>query len=945
MDNGVKHTILRSLYTPYNQNPPFPPTKTGVQTGTNGETNTSGNFREASSIIDHQSNHPQFSYGPNSPDNKRSGTGITQVWRGHNAGGMRPASTIFTRHILERPQPRVNYITINRKSYNYPPKSSQKQAASPFHQGFSQVWPLENPPRPYNEAKDHRVYSAKTAGNKTVWKNSDSSFLAPSSGGYWNTLHPTPSGHYSGYSEANELTAVGVQSTSNRIPSNKFLSFPSQTAPHEPSISKTLDASVIKSNPSPEKLTPSITDLFQGMNSASSDKTQRYKKVMSYLFKDSQTSLRGHEAIKRVTGDGARVFYTTAHEQEPSAAQGYSGLSSNLRRFQQSHQKDPTKEVQYPPINTPLYHTDVAHYDAQTHSLTRNPLVTTVSSIAQTPTQFLSYPASGIILESFAPKDHAESQYSNDPSSEKPVVKGPINEATKGFTHDYKPAQSTKILYGFRGFENPTRRAVKEPAILSSRDGNGFQSYSFDKGKVYKVKISNKYSSLSPVYSFGLRGTTTTATTTAKPEMTPTNSLSPSPGILHITQTTTVSTPGSFSSGFQEVRSESNTHTDVNQTHRQFRVSKRIYGLKGFRGRPLEGAEVLVRDPDKSDAFQQDFEGFELRNSQIWQTKSSLIHRWYDQTGKTEQGNSKISTQSQNKPQSEDLKPFLKAAGSVESVKPSRFSPDKYKKNHKTYVFLGFQPAQNRNGNANSEKHWNRTSTEQNPTTASPTHKVSSAVTVEASLKSEPITANESKPVAMKARLLNISTSSMVRGTRVKGKRRKKLNESVSLSNNSASVAVVRPPNRSVSVTYTDILGSASFSSVRVTTQAPTITADKDYFPNTTATTEQKEGEQESGENMSTSPEANAGDDVEDFSSVEEKKQSVKDVEADSGMETFDAFLDNEGSRNEHFNHVLSTDTSKSQALSEDISELNYLQKSTGNISFKSMKLSHSDKW
>lgn len=933
MDNGVKHDILRSLYTPYNQNPPLSLTETGVQSGTNSETNTSGNFREASSIIDHPSILPQFSYDPNSPDNKRSGTGITQVWRGHNAGGMRPTSTIFTRHILERPQPRVKYVTI--KYYNYPPKSSQTEAGSRFHQGFSQVWPPENPHKPYNEAKDHRVYSAKTAGDKTFWKYSDSSFL----GGYWRTLLPTPRGHYTGYSEANELTAVGVPSTSNRIQSSKFLSFSSQTAPHAPSIGKTSDASIIKS---PEKLTPSITDFFQGMNSVSSDKTQRYKKAKSNLFKDSQTSLHGRETTKRVSGDGARIFSTTPHEQEPSAAQGHSGLSSNLRRFQQSHQKDPTKEVQYPPINTPLYHTDVAHRDAQTHSLTKDPLVTTVSSIAQTPTQFSSYPASGIPLERFAPKDHADSLHSYDPSSEKPVVERQIIKATKGFMRDYKPAQSTKSLYGFRGFENPTRRAVKEPAILSSSDGNG------NKGN--EIIKSNMHSSFSPMYSFGLRGTTTIATTTAKPEMTPTYSLSPSPGILHITQTTTVSTPGSFSSGFQEVWSESNTHTDVKQTRRQFRVSKRMYGLKGFSSRPLEGAEALVREPDKSDAFQQDFEGFELRSSQIWQPKSSRIHRWYDQTGRTEQGSSKISTRSQNKPQSKDLKPLVKAAGSVESAKPSRFSPDKYKKNHKTYVFLGFQPLQNRNGNANGEKHWNRTNTEQNPTTASPTPKVSSAyltsaggLPAEASLKSEPGTASDGKPVAKQARLLNISTSSMVRG-----RRRKKLNESVSLSNNATSVAVVRPPNHSFSVkavTYTDILGSASFSGVIVTTQAPTTTttADKDSSPNTTA--EQKEGEQESGGNTSASPEANAEDNVEDFSSVEEKKQSVRGEEADRGMETFDAFLDNEGSRKEHFNHVFfATNTSESQALSEDISELNYLQKSTGNVSFKSMKLSHLDK-
>lgn len=953
VDNGVKHNNLRSLYTPYNQYPPLHvallPTKTGVQTGTNSETRTSGNFGEASSIIDHQSNHLQFSYDQNSRRNKRSGTGITEVWKGHSAGGMRAPSSIVTKQRLDRTQQRLIYQHINRNFYNYPPiirKSSQKEAGGPFHQGFSQVWPPENPQKPYNKAKVPGVYSFKAAGDKKVWKYSVSSLLLPPNGGYWTTLLPTPRGHYSGYKETNELAAVGVQSTSSRIQSSKFLGFASQTAPRAPSISKSLDTSVIKSNPSPEKLTSSITDFSQGMNSVSSSETQRYKKAQSYLFKNSQTSFHGRETMKKVTSDGAGLFSITPHEQQTSAAQGYSRLSSDLRRFQQSHQKDPTKEVRRPSNNVrQLYHNStVAHYGAQTHSLTKYPPVTTISS---TPTQLSSYPASGKTLESFAPVHHADSQYSNAPSSETAVVGKPLIKATRGSMHDYKPAQSTNSLYGFRGFENPTRRAVKDPPILSSSDGN-----SFDKGKIHKFKIGNGFSSLSPKYSFGLWGTSTTTTTQAKPEMTPTYSSSPSPRIFYITQTTTVSTPGSFPSGFKEVRSESDTHMDINQNHRQFRISKKIYGLKGFGSQPLEGAEALVREPDKSATLQQDFEGFELRSSQIWQPKSSRIHRWYNQTGEAKQGTGKTSTQSQNKQQSEDFKSLLKAAGSVESVNPSRFSPDKYKKNRKTYAFLGFQLVQNRNGNANSTIHWKYT--EQSPTTGSPTHKVSSAyltpaggLTVESSLKSEPRTVNKSKPVAMKARLLNISTSSIVRGRRVKGKRREKLNKSVSLSNNTVNVAIVRLPKCPISVTYADILGSASFSSVRVTTQAPTTTTDKDYFLNTTVTTRQKEGEQESSENTSRSPEANAENDVEDFSSVEEKEQSVKSGEADRGMETFDPYLEGEGSGNSHLNHVLSPDITKSQALNEDLSEQDYLQKSTGInwFSFKSMKLSHSDKW
>ncbi|KAK1889959.1 Vacuolar protein sorting-associated protein 41 like [Dissostichus eleginoides] len=83
------------------------------------------------------------------------------------------------------------------------------------------------------------------------------------------------------------------------------------------------------------------------------------------------------------------------------------------------------------------------------------------------------------------------------------------------------------------------------------------------------------------------------------------------------------------------------------------------------------------------------------------------------------------------------------------------------------------------------------------------------------------------------------STSSTVRGTRVKG------NKPNGFTNEPGKAVIVKPPKtpaRVVAVTYADVLGSASFSVVKATTQTPSIPADKEYFPNATATTEQKEG-------------------------------------------------------------------------------------------------------
>lgn len=909
VDDGVKHNVLRRLFTPYSQHRPLYTGLSSTETGIE----LNGNYREVSSITDHQSNPQQFtkdnfSYNQNIPDDRHSRPGVTGV--------RSELSSIFPSHSqhrgqgFERRQSRVNYHPRSQEaaksgnSYYTPSviirKSSHKEAERrPFHQGFhpSQVWDPEDAQKSYNEEK--------VQGNDSpnVWQPSDSSRFSSQTGRYWGTSLPTSKGHYSGYKDTNELVAVGPWSTPRAIQSSKFFGLASQTAHHGPSVRNSLDVPVAKSNPSPEKLASSITDFSPRLHSS---ETPRYKKVQSHLFKNSQTPSVGRETVNPATADGHSAFSTTAQKQRLSDAQIYGRLSS-----------EPRKEVQHlvrfhqANFNhaNPLYHNaNVAQYGAQMNSFTKYQHSTTAE------TQMSAYPAPGI-------------KGDDATGSKKSVANSLVNTTARGSVHASEPGRTTKSIYGFRGFRNPMWRAVKEPFNLSSsgsNERNNSGRHSFHKGR---FKIANVYPSFSPKYSFGQRDASTT----------PTNYSSPSPGTLDIIQTTTTPRP-LFPLGFKEAQPllpESDAGVDSNPDGRRFKIY-RIYGLKGFGARPLEGAKPLIKEPDQSARVQRGFEGFKLRSSQIWQPESSGIHRWYN---KTEPGSSHVSTISE--PSSKDLKQLLKTAGSTEADK--RFTPDRYKKNHKIYTHLGYHPVQRRMGNGTSKTHWEHKA----PASASP--RISSAsprsageLKVVPSPKSEPRPPNRTKPLTVTAHLLNSPTRSVVRGQRVGGKNTtgKKLNESTSLTSD-GNVAIVRLP-RLKAVTYTDILGSASFSGVRATIQTPITPPDKDYFP--TATIKQKEvagnwtldseDAVQSRDNLSRGPKANA-----------EGDGGFRGEDVDSDINTSDLFLDNEGSGSGGFNmsDIFSSRT-PSQRLGGDLLELDYLRISAGNISFKSMKQSHTEK-
>lgn len=878
----------------------------------------SKNYRETLSIINPQSN----------PDSRQYRVRTSKVRRGHGAGGVRPTSSIFTRHSqhggrsFEKWHSKENGHSLSQKaaqagksynSYSVIRKLPPNRAASPFHRaGLSQVWGNYVS----KEVNAPKSVSPKMNGGRLVWKSFYSPFAPSRMGRHWSTSLPTPRGHYSGYKETNELPAVGPQSTSRGIQSSKFPSFTSRPVPPGASISNSLDASVIKRNQRPQKLMSSITDFSQGLDPVSGSETPRHNNVQSYLFKDSQASVNAGEGDGREASSGTAA---TLPRQRPSGSQLYSRLTDFNSK--QLDRKDPAEQdstsLLYP-------HSSVAQYGGQTpHFIKRQP-----TSSIYPPLRVTAQPPTRVSLHLVSVKDKNMEGFVSPPHThEDSAVIGRVYTTTRKPIGEYKQGGSTGSA--FKEFKKPVWRAVTKPSALSSKNS---QQDTYDKLKDRYFKRAKMYPALSPKYSFIRRaasGTTTIPTT-------PTDYSPPPPGTFAVSQIPTVSAPRSFTSGSEDIQSrlpESNAGTERAPKHQQAMIYKRVYGLKGFGAQPLEGAKTVVGEPGPSATLQQGFESFILRNLQTWQPRSIRIHTWFNRTGETEPGSSNVSTVGPNERSGEDFKPLLK----TESV--IGFTPDKV--NSKLYNFLRFQ-----NTTARNKTHWNYA--ESDPAAASPPHRASSGylrsvagLRDEPSPTSEPGAPGKNRPAAMKAIELNTPTSSTVMD---KDTNSIKLNEASFIGNAAAIVRLPKHPPGVKAVTYTDILGGASFSGVRAASQTATTWPDKDYFPNM-ATTTKHEGRVthwtlnsdngvQSGENTSRHPEANSENETEDFSGKEE----------DNELKTLDSFLDSEGSGNGGFDlpDVLSADSGRA-APGEELSELDYLRISTGNISFKSMKLSHPD--
>lgn len=224
----------------------------------------------------------------------------------------------------------------------------------------------------------------------------------------------------------------------------------------------------------------------------------------------------------------------------------------------------------------------------------------------------------------------------SDASSQRSAVSSHVS----GPTHVPRPTQTPRRLYGFRGFEHPTRGASKEP----SKEDSG--QHGFNKGS---LKMSSMYSSLLAKNRFSQREKQEGAQ-----------------------RDVSYSTQIPFTPGSKEARLR--VPGRVNESN-----PDQFSRLQGFDSPTLEGAKPLIHESDKPVKVQPGLEGFLQTNSQIFGPEKRQIHWWYKGT-RASSGDVPAAGELPR----EDPKPN----GSTEAEE--EFTPHRYKKNRKIFTFLTF---------------------------------------------------------------------------------------------------------------------------------------------------------------------------------------------------------------------------------------------------------------
>ena len=933
---------------------------------------------EVPSIANHQSNPPRytggfFSFNPNSPDRRQqSRGGIIRRQRVQGSGGARPASESFISHpeqrgqSAERLQSRlpVHYQPLSQKetqsgnSYNSNPSIVSSQ---------NLIW-QKDAPKSHNEVK--------VPGNDEI-------SLVSQPGKYWSNSRSksTPRAPRGGFRETNELSAVGVKSTSNGIQSNKMFSSASQTAARAPSASRASDTSAFRSNPRSGKVaqTPSGTDFSLWLNSMTSRDTSRPKMVQSYLFKDSKAS-------SLVTGDEQQAMAT---KQRDSDAQDRGRLSSNFVKLLRNDPIEGDNAASRPKmVQSYLFKdsrasslvtgdeqqamaTKQRDSDAQDRGrlslnfvkLLRNDPIEG-DNAASRPKMVQSYLFKDSRASSMVTGDEQQAMATKQRDSDAQdrgrlssnFVKLLRNDPIEGDnanplhfdknvaqdrpqTHslrNYPPVSSTyppaqPSLHPTSGKGRTLEKVVPAP-LAASQDNDATSREKYPAGSselTARGSAPGSEPDRSKKSIYGVSGFKNLRSKSGRYSFNNGKVYNKYPSVsLGRIQTTTVSPPSPLPSGLKHVQPllpESNTSPDMNPDPTQ--VTSKV--MSGFTARPLEGATPPVREPDRPATR---WRGVEIEGSQTWQAKHGRIDTWMNDTRDLEAESNSPSTQRQKEQSSEDVK---------RKYEHSRFTPDKYKKRHNIYTFMGFPSLRGRVGRA----HLNNT-TAAPPTSIVPSSHLRSAAGLhhlESSPTTEPRTHDKTKPVATRAGQFYRIPNGMGIGKRVQAKPdgSQKLSGSSFPANYTVDVAIVRLPKLKVTaLTFADSRGLLSFGGVRATTQTPMTPADKkDYFTRAPAETGQEEG-----------PSRGAKDEVVDSSRLEEKTSGLQSRAFEGGMKTLDTFLDNEGSGSGAFNVLgvfdVFSDRPQSQSLIEDLLELefDYLRTATVDSSFKSVKLSRPER-
>nr|XP_015802361.2 uncharacterized protein LOC107377347 [Nothobranchius furzeri] len=639
------------------------------------------------------------------------------------------------------------------------------------------------------------------------------------------------------------------------------------------------EASVARRNPSLGQL-PSVPDLSHNQNSVSNKEVLGFKNVLSYPLKESPTQ------SNKVIGDGLEDGQMDAarYEPNPFGKKGKSTFGSNLKR--------PTR------INPAIQNSI-----SQKQSFTRHPIKLYPSQRDAAPPK--DAPAEARNSEGFVPTVRLNSKDSAPSKTFAPLDR--FKSASRKPAQSHKPEQPIRRISHLRGFTDAVKQPGKE-APVSERS----QQSSLDKGMNNLFRFANPHFSLK--YSFGPRGVFASAPASEKPQRL--ESTSPSPSVL------ASSTPGPLAMWLNRTelpKSVSKVGVNRNNTQTRFSLYKGRFGLKGFGIQPLEGAKVLPQGPDVS--TKPDFKGFKLRSSHTWSPKRIRIQRRYNQAGETQPGTN--SSGGVSKPRTK----ISKGDGSVPRSSSNEVT-------NKIQIFQILRPDKDGSGLVQNKTSWRHS--DHRPGVASSSY-LRSAGNPKAAPKpeSEPKEAKKHQLIPDQRIEFQSATSSIVRGTRVKLSNSRKLHRFIVI-NSTRNSPIIRQP-RVKAVTYADIVGSASFSSIQAKSFPP---ADRDFFPNMTRT-KQDEGptlEFNDGRNTSGSLQEDSENDLDDLKSIE-KNNFGKIEETDNEIKISDLFFDSEGSGSGDFNlsNVLST-SKESQAAERDLLELDYLRKSTENIFFKSVR-------
>ncbi|XP_028331040.1 uncharacterized protein LOC114480816 [Gouania willdenowi] len=294
---GVRQVFRRRWISPYNSHPPSPvglhAPKTGRQIETGIKTETRGGFRPTPLIIERPQNTPRFVKGNvrfnrHSPRNGKYRLGMHKVQRGHGNGNVkRPVNNAFMRQ-AQQTERYEKWLSKN-IGHTHSQKNPQNGDLFEVHRKNTQKkapYPFKQRSKSHTGGVGHKGALVRVNGNNAAQKSSG---FPSQTGGYWNAVMSPPVGNRGVYNKANDYLAP--RWITGGIQSSKFHKVSNHPTPRVASLANNFVSSVIKRDPNPKRVAPSIRDFFKPRGSVSGSDALKNKKVKSYQIQDAHTLL------------------------------------------------------------------------------------------------------------------------------------------------------------------------------------------------------------------------------------------------------------------------------------------------------------------------------------------------------------------------------------------------------------------------------------------------------------------------------------------------------------------------------------------------------------------------------------------------------------------------------------------------------------------------------